>query len=727
MRPAAAIPIAAPLLAALLLASLLLAPLGTALDAIDAQRCRDRAEVPCGAIYPRVLIEANTTEPRSLDARGYSIEATLAFEFDPMAEGLALDDPRNPIFVTFEFPRKPAWASLSVEPKEVPVPIQPQHLQADPSDPQNPRAPYRYTAPITITVAATSRAVLPDGADFARLYVFAKSTESGLYKPGYGIRELKVAPIDPLHEADLGPRVVRAPLDPPPFPLADLAIPLFPHGTARVEFPDTADLWRPTPAIVTVEGADPGTISAALLDASGHVVAQAGPSPAPLAFNLTFPNAGRFRLLVLAGAPTGVLGAAEIELAPPPEGAAWRLPRDYRLLQHGTFSRVAGSAADPAAQDERLLPIPVYEGASGAEVSLAIGTAGTPLDRGGANVNVAVLDPTGAVLHQGTVDPANPAKRFPVGALPGPGLYHVRVFGTAAPTATWSVAVQVVYDKKPLLVPAELPWRDAPARVGVLNATLEVEDATAWMPATTTLRLLRPDGTPAAGAGSVAIFALDATGRGVQRTETAGRGLDALAARLTFPQPGAYDVVAVAESDAASDGREPGGTQFGRGLIVRRVLVDDPAARVFRYPAEWTATGDAQLARGSATPIAWKLPVFDDAGPLTVSATLPAGATATAVLYDEDGQEATRVAIDREATLEVPGPGTWTLVLQTQSVAGGILQAAASVTYPAGPIERNPVAPPIVTPGGMGVPGAGLWGLLAAVGVAGAVGWRRGA
>jgi hypothetical protein len=195
---------------------------------------------------------------------------------------------------------------MSVEPPQIPVPIEPQYLQPDTSDPTNPGASYVYTAKITISFSAKSQPVLADGTDYAKLLVFAKSTESGLYKSGYGIKELRVAPAGAVHESDVASsRPKFTPIDVPP-----QAIPAMkreqPGLAVAVTPPPSVALW--TPQAWQIAASKPGTLSATLLDETGAVVYASGPrdsADGKLALNLTMPDVGRFLLAVHAESRSG--------------------------------------------------------------------------------------------------------------------------------------------------------------------------------------------------------------------------------------------------------------------------------------------------------------------------------------------------------------------------------------------------------------------------------------
>src|SRR4029077_2332297 len=86
----------------------------------------------------------------------------------------------------------------------------PTSVQPDPTNAAGPEAMYDQQFDVTVSITLVNRAVLRDGSDIAKLLVFAKSSENSLYQSGYGIKEFRVAPENPLHDSDLTPDVYTA-------------------------------------------------------------------------------------------------------------------------------------------------------------------------------------------------------------------------------------------------------------------------------------------------------------------------------------------------------------------------------------------------------------------------------------------------------------------------------------------------------------------------------------
>lgn len=153
---------------------------------------------PCGEINPRILFEFPKLSDEPIDlAKGESktFEGTVGYWTDTDDEGHAPRDPSQPITIQFSFPRLPQWAEMAIEPKQIQVPV---NSCADcfktSTDGSQPTAHFQYTQAINLTVKATGSPQATTGYDYGKLQLFAKSTESGIYNPGYGIREVKVTP-----------------------------------------------------------------------------------------------------------------------------------------------------------------------------------------------------------------------------------------------------------------------------------------------------------------------------------------------------------------------------------------------------------------------------------------------------------------------------------------------------------------------------------------------------
>ncbi|HVM44723.1 MAG TPA: hypothetical protein VM582_02215, partial [Candidatus Thermoplasmatota archaeon] len=224
---------------ALLVATLFLAPLLAA-------GASDACAVPCGRIYPIILIQLEGDQPTWPLARGEPLvlPAVLTYKFDMMNEGYTAATPNEPIDIRFEYPRKPAWAEMAVEPEVIRVDVtDPRYVKPDLAEPTNPQASYVFSVPIEIRISLVGQPVLKDGYDHHKLLVFAKSSESGLYQSGYGIKEIRVVPEGALFESDVaGSRDVFTPSPLPPLSLAP-AEASFGGTSVALQSPSDARWW----------------------------------------------------------------------------------------------------------------------------------------------------------------------------------------------------------------------------------------------------------------------------------------------------------------------------------------------------------------------------------------------------------------------------------------------------------------------------------------------------
>lgn len=152
---------------------------------------------PCGEINPRITFTFDELDgPIDLsEGESKSFTGEVTYWTDTDDEGHAPRDPQAPIVMSFSFPRLPAWASMSAEPSQIEVPVNqcPQCFQTEEGD-QRPEAHFEHTTEITITVEAIAPPEATPGYDTGELQLFAQSTESGIYNPGYGIQEVSVIP-----------------------------------------------------------------------------------------------------------------------------------------------------------------------------------------------------------------------------------------------------------------------------------------------------------------------------------------------------------------------------------------------------------------------------------------------------------------------------------------------------------------------------------------------------
>ncbi len=560
--------------------------------------------IPCGYIYPLIIIAVeNGGDVRPLaPGRPLTVPATLTFRFDVMNEGFTIPNPNEPIILTFEFPRKPDWVDVAVEPARMEIPIQPQYIQPDATDPSNLKAYYVYTTEISIAIALTGQAVLKDGYEFAKLLVFAKSSESGLYKAGYGIKEFKVAPEGALHESDLAPEAPKVVVDLPPARLAPAT--LASPGLSVTLTPPAEEVaaWQPaTFALQVADGAGSpmdAIVSATLLDESGAVAYNSGPRKASggaLALNVTLPGPGRHTLATMVEPAVGADATFVPRVVPfpivvgPDSGDAVRMPREFVAAWHEVVTDVRGNHEEPAFQFEKVMPFPAAPASSGVGVTIALRSAAAPaLPTGPGNLAVTMYDPEGAVLMQGTVDAANPTKSFPVGALPGSGWFELRVAGVGVPDVTaFDVRITVNYDDHPIVdrvTDGTLDDTTGSTRLGRVNATLDVADGTPflapWTPAVLSAQLER-DAKPFT---ATVQYAMTAAAAGTPGASGAGfadgtiayasglrEGAGAFGGSFTPPAPGRY----AAFLHVAPSGPGPAFEPF---TIARAFTVGDPTA-----------------------------------------------------------------------------------------------------------------------------------------------------
>jgi hypothetical protein len=158
----------------------------------------DTCAPPCGEINPRITFEFEDLgdEPIELaEGESRTFSGEVVYWTDTDDEGHAPNDPTQDIVIRFSFPRLPTWASMSVNPTEVSVPVStcPDCFQTD-ADGSQPSTHYEYRQSIELTVTAEEPPEATTGYEYGKLQLFAKSTESGIYNPGYGIREVRVVP-----------------------------------------------------------------------------------------------------------------------------------------------------------------------------------------------------------------------------------------------------------------------------------------------------------------------------------------------------------------------------------------------------------------------------------------------------------------------------------------------------------------------------------------------------
>lgn len=507
--------------------------------------------VPCGRIYPLILIQldGDATMWNVTKAAPVTVDATLTYKFDMMNEGYTAASPNEPVVIRFEYPRKPDWADITVEPEAITVDVNnPTYAQPDLAEPTNPQAQFVFSAPITIRVSLVGQPILKDGYDFAKLLVFAKSTESGLYQSGYGIKELRVVPEGALHEADVaGTRDVFTTSPLPALALAPVTASF--AGTSVTLTPPAAPaFWVPGEFIATVEPALRGRMVLAIHDEWGALVASTTPvdsATGEARVNATIAKPGRhtatLTLLPDSGTLTPPMTYALDFDAGALDAEGFAYPKSYLVATSEPIPRPLGSSADALAQFERDIPFFAYDTAQSVSASVAlVSDAPVDLGRSAANLQFSLHDPDGNMLQAGSVDPTKPTWSIRVGSLPIDGWYVLRVKGVGVPvTARFDARIEAAYAAAPLArnradgVP-DLTGGVVPLAGG--NLTLPVDALAVWAPGDLTPAIDRGEGV----AYSVTVY--DAQGRLAYAS-----GVREGASTFSPPAPGAYRAFVFAE------------------------------------------------------------------------------------------------------------------------------------------------------------------------------------
>lgn len=508
--------------------------------------------VPCGRIYPLIFITVEEKAAMYNLSQGQTVEvdALLTYKFDMANEGYTVATPNEPIVIRFEYPRKPDWAEVKVEPDVINVDVaNPTMVKPDLSTPTSPQASYEFTIPIKISLALTGQAILRDGYDYHKLLVFAKSSESGLYQSGYGIKEFRVVPEGALHEADVaGSRDVFTASPMPALALADQTA-SFAGTTVSLTTPTDAKWWEPAPFSVAIDPAPAsGRMVFAVHDEAGALVASTPPLPAAsaAAMNVTLVHPGlhtaTLTLLPDAGSDTPPMTyALPFDTADVgAEGFAY--PKTMLVTSSETVPAPLLNTADALAQFERDIPFFAFDTAQSASATVTLRSSGLPVvvDRAAINLQFSIHDPDGNLLQAGSVDPYNPTKSIRIGSLPMDGWYVVRLKGVGAPVGGgYDVRIETNY-ATPHLTRNHADGAADPTG-GLLglagaNLTLPVDALAVWTPS---------DLTPALDRGAAMRYQLtvyDADGALAYAS-----GLREGAAGFSAPAPGTYRAYVYAE------------------------------------------------------------------------------------------------------------------------------------------------------------------------------------
>ena len=678
---------------------------------------------------------------RDLGAAGLEVNGKLTFTFDAVNEGFAVNDPAQDIVVTFEFPRKPAWADVAIEPREIKIPISPQYLKPDASNAQQVQGTYVYEVPVKVSFKIVGQPVVPTGYDHAKLLVFAKSTESGLYKAAYGIKQVKVRPEGAVDASTIeDPLAGLAPVDLAPQAFAPMTRNLTSGARLALEPPALVEPWRPAAWKLKVEGVDPGPghLAAALYGPDGALLYSTGARDVAgsLAFNLTLAKAGRYTLVAVAddAAERFAMGAVAFAFdAGPVEAKAVRYPSIYKASYTEPVNQFATRSDNAGYQYEKWIPLPVHKGAAGGNVAFSLATQGQrALDRGLANLAVSVVDPNGATILTGTIDPANPAKRFNVGAFPGEGLYFLRVQGLGLlPPGPghpeYNLAVEVTYDDKPILLPDARSKGPVTVQAAGYNWTAPFTESPALWAAleATTATSAIVGKAPLAGDLLVSAHLTDLDGNLVAASAFARAKGAAPAFSTTFPRAGEYLLTLFVATPHARGAAAPIVEPTPVTWRVRTVGADLPEVTL---PTTFALASRGQSAQpfgledatGRAV-LAVPVPVFADGkGQFTFKAS-PAGVAGSVpivlALEDRAGgkvKEATGVG---SASLDLAGlaPGDYTLLARARTADDITFEAAGEMMYVNAPVDGvRGYVPPVETPSqGFAIPHPALAGGLA--------------
>lgn len=576
---------------ALLLALLLAAPVLGALPSTDAcagatSAGPSAAEAPpCGKIYPTILITSSGAPAPAPLTRGATLDVplTVVYRFDALNDGYSAVSPTDPVRVSFEFPRKPAWADLKVEPESFDVPVDdPSHFQPDPT--ANPPAlVFESSQRIVVHVQLTGQAVLRDGFDDAKLLVFAKSTENGLYQAGYGIKEIRVRPEGALHESDVAGLRDRYSVSPlPALSLAPVSR-AFGGTTVTVTPPQDAKFWESQPWNVKIDPAPAGRMIVAVHDEAGDLVAIRGPlesAAGATTLNVTLAKPGLHTVSVTLLPSTGVHAppmtfALDI-IAGDLKAEGYQYTKVYVVDASGSVPPPVGNTADTTTQWERDVPFFAFDTAQAVTALLTLTTPGAPdtVGRGLANIQFTLLDPDGNNLGQSSVDPTKPQWPIRVGSVPQDGWYTLRLRGVGLPSAAaYDARIEVDYATPPTARNRADGVADVTASTlsrGGRNMTLPLADLSVWNAG---------DITPKLDHAAGATFALTVTDlHGAPQYATS---LRATKMSFTPPAPATFRAFVYADPATANAPFAPLVRAFtfdvgaGRPVVAQRFAIED--------------------------------------------------------------------------------------------------------------------------------------------------------
>lgn len=612
----------------------------------------DCATVPCGYISPIIIIDLDRNDVElSPDRSEVEIPGTVTYKWDVDQEGFGAWEPDDPPEVTLRFTRKPDWVSASVDPVRFPVEMSPEHLSVDDSNPTQPDSTYSYTQPITVTLAKQEGQpiVAEEGFEEASMGLYARSSESGLYKPGYGFREIRVAPD--------GYDVVtdRSKVDAVFSSVAldtrtsdDLIVP-FHNVNLDMDLLSDVQLWKPTQMAFKVADAQSGETLphpdfwATIVDEEGEILYQTGfrhPHDGVLNLNYSFPDVGRYNVLVGAR-PTPQLTqqfwqpvTASFPVVVERSGSP-SYPSSYHAHQYESLQTFAG---DPGSehQFQKTIPFPVRDGATE-------GTLHAQLDgrayfspqqppSGPAEVTVEVLSPSDKSLAKQTLTPDAPSAELSFD-LSSADQHRIRITGTSVHPVDYGVGavmdwhLRVDYDDPPTITKDNVDHPEPGLRTvenGQVTFDLEgADDLEPWAKADLKASVDAP------GELRELTVTVVEDGGTIHHTADIVESTKSTTVEFPFPRAGRYLVVVTAEPLPGT------GASWQTQSAAFPVLVGDPGAEKITYPTRYEAgyeetvtqvQGDTQTATDQHDRY-FRFPVLGSASSIEATVSLADGAT----------------------------------------------------------------------------------------------------
>lgn len=571
-------------------------------DASGSADCAD-GQIPCGYISPVLIIELD--EPRSktlgLEKGSGPIETcgTVTFRFDIVQEGFGVHEPTKPIEVTLSITRKPQWIDDTIEPRTFEVPISPQYIQTDTSDPTQPGAHYVYTKDICLTLEKNDLPIVIEDPnyDFTRMGLYARSTESGLYKPAYGYREVRMAPqgYDIVRDASKVTGV-----------FAEVPRTSVPFHNVEIEMNQLTEvsLWQPAEMVFQVVDEASGQavrhpdMWATVVDEEGEILYQTGfrhPHNGRFQLTYTFPDVGHYHVLVGAR-PTPQLSRTFWQ----PVVASFPVTLEkfgqpsYPATYNATFyESLQAFAGDPAGESQfhKTIPFPVKEGASQATLTAEMkGRAYVSPQQPPtfpSQVQVRVLDPDGGEVRSAMLTPdARSAELSFEPSATGP--YEIAISGTGIHPLDYGVGavldldLQVPYDDRSKITKANVDGfettRTEVGNDGVTFAFDRPESLDPWASSTLTASV------DAAGSIRDLIVTVLGSDGDVLYTQDTVESSKSLEMDYVFPRPGHYVVVVSAEPAPGT------GASWQTQSAAFPVTVGDPDKRQVEYPGVYEAS-----------------------------------------------------------------------------------------------------------------------------------------